>query len=202
MGYNKKYAEWNKKVWYEIIAPQEIFNEAVIGETPAYKPEQVIGRTVDLNLAFLTGNFRHQNMKIIFQIYKVSSLKAYADIKEVSLYDAYIRRIVRKGTSRIDDSFEVETKDGTKVRVKPLVVTRYRAHYRQKSAIRKAYKEFLLQKIPEFNYKELVEKVINKEIQSEIFPVLNKIFPVQHVEIRRLVRETPIVQLEEIQAKT
>ena len=201
MGYNKKYAEWNKKIWYEIIAPQEIFNEMVIGETPAYKPDQVIGRTVDVNLAFLTGNFRQQNMKVIFQIYKVSGLKAFSDIKEVALYDAYVRRIVRKGTSRVDDSFEVNTKDNITVRVKPLVVTRYRAHYRQKSEIRKKYKEFLMNKIPELTYKELVEKVINKELQSEAFPILNKIFPVQHVEIRRLVRVTPIVQLEEVKAQ-
>lgn len=194
MGYNKKYADWSKKIWFEIIAPQRIFNEMVIGETPAYKPEQVIGRTVDLNLAFLTGNFRYQNMKVIFQIYKVSGLKAYTQIKEIALYDAYVRRIVRKGTSRVDDSFAVETKDSIKVRVKPLVITRYRAHGRQKSAIRKTFKEYLINKIKELNYEDLIEKVINRELQNEIAPTLNKIFPVQHVEIRRIVRETPIIQ--------
>ena len=201
MGYNKKYAEWNKKVWYEIVAPQEIFNEMVLGETPAYDPEQVIGRTVDLNLAFLTGNFRQQNIKVIFQIYKVSGLKAFTAIKEVALYDAYIRRIVRKGTSRIDDSFKVTTKDGIDVQIKPLVVTRYRAHYRQRAAIRKKYREFLTNKVPELTYSELIEKVINKELQSEISPILNKIFPVQHVEIRKLTRLTPIIQVEEVQLK-
>ena len=200
MGYNKKYAEWNKKIWYEIVAPQEIFNEIIIGETPAYKPEQVVGRTVDINLAFLTGNFRQQNMKIIFQIYKVSGLKAYTHIKEVALYDAYVRRIVRKGTSRVDDSFTLKTKDDIEVQVKPLVVTRYRAHYRQKSAIRKKYKEYLMEKIPQLTYSELVEKVINKELQSEVTPMLNKIFPVYHVEIRRLVRLTPIVATEKVEA--
>ena len=194
MGYNKKYADWSKKIWFEIIAPQRIFNEMVIGETPAYKPEQVIGRTIDLNLAFLTGNFRYQNMKVIFQIYKVSGLKAYTQIKEIALYDAYVRRIVRKGTSRVDDSFAVETKDDIKVRVKPLVITRYRAHGRQKSAIRKTFKEYLINKIKELNYEDLIEKVINRELQNEIAPTLNKIFPVQHVEIRRIVRETPIIQ--------
>ena len=198
MAYNKKYADWSRKIWFEIIAPQKIFNEMVIGETPAYKPEQVIGRTVDLNLAFLTGNFRYQNMKVIFQIYKVSGLKAYTQIKEVALYDAYVRRIVRKGTSRIDDSFVAETKDGIKVRVKPLVITRFRAHRKQKSAIRKAFREYLLNKIKELDYEELIEKIINRELQNEIAPTLNKIFPVQHVEIRRIVRETPIVQKEEV----
>ncbi|HIP90362.1 MAG TPA: 30S ribosomal protein S3ae [Candidatus Nanopusillus sp.] len=197
MGYNKKYADWGKKIWFEIVAPQKIFNEIIVGETPAYKPEQIVGRTVDLNLAFLTGNFRYQNMKVIFQIYKVSGLRAYTQIKELALYDAYVRRIVRKGTSRIDDSFVVETKDGIKVRVKPMVITRYRAHRRQKSAIRKVFREYLINKIKELDYEDLIEKVINKELQNEITPTLNKIFPVQHVEIRKIVRETPIIQREE-----
>jgi len=201
MAYNKKYADWSKKKWFEIIAPSRIFNEIIIGETPAYEEDQVIGRTVDINLAFVTGNFKYQNMKVIFQIYKVVGLKAYADIKEVALYDAYVRRIVRLGTSRIDDSFVVKTKDGIEIRLKPLVITRFKAHRKQKSDIRKKLKEFLVKKAEELEFYDFIEKVINYEIQNEIKPVLNKIFPVGHVEVRRIARETPLVVKEEIKAK-
>lgn len=191
MAYNKKYADWSRKIWIEVYAPQQIFNEKMIGETPIYKDnmENVIGRTVDLNLAFITGNFKYQNYKIIFKINKISGTKAFTEIKEISLYSAYVRRITRKGTSKIDDSILAQTLDGIKVRIKPLVITRFKAHRPQRTAIRLKYREYLLEKIKTLNYYDLIEKTINYDLQNEIKSVLNKIFPVDKVEIRRIIKE-------------
>ena len=194
MAYNKKYADWSRKVWIEIYAPDRVFNGILLGETIVNRDEveRALGRTIELNLAFITGNFKYQNYKVKFKANRLSGGKLYSELVEISLYDAYIRRIVRKGTSRIDDSFVVRTKDGIDVRVKPLVITRYKANRRQRSSIRKTYKEFLVNKIQTLEFYDLVEKVINYEIQEEVRPVLNKIFPVDRVEIRRLIRITPI----------
>jgi len=98
MAYNKKYADWSKKVWVDIYAPVEIFNENKIGETPVNKDniEEIIGRSVDLNLAFILNNFKYQNYKVIFQINKISGLKAYTEVKEIMLYPSYIRRITKE----------------------------------------------------------------------------------------------------------
>lgn len=191
MAYNKRYADWSRKVWVEIYAPQRIFNEKILGETPVYRDniENVIGRTVDLNLAFITGNFKYQNYKVIFRINKVVGTKATTEIKELSLYDVYVRRLTRKGTSKIDDSFVTETADGIKVRIKPLVITRFKAHRKQKTAIRLTYRQYLLEKAKTLTFEDLIEKTINYELQNEIKPVLNKIFPVDKVEIRKIVRE-------------
>jgi small subunit ribosomal protein S3Ae len=167
-----------------------------IGETPVYKDkiENAIGRTVDLNLAFLLGNFKYQNYKVIFKINKISGLGAYTEVKEIMLYPAYVRRLTRKGTSKIEDSFIVKTNDGFDIRIKPLVITRFKAHRSQKTGIRKTYRKYLEEKVPTLKYYELIEKIINYDLQNEIKPVLNKIFPVANVEIRRLTLLTPIVQ--------
>jgi len=194
MAYNKKYADWSRKVWIEIYAPDRVFNGILLGETIVNRDEveRALGRTIELNLAFITGNFKYQNYKVKFKANRLSGGKLYSELVEISLYDAYIRRIVRKGTSRIDDSFIVRTRDGIDVRIKPLVITRYKANRNQKSSIRKIYKEFLMTKVPTLDFYDLVEKVINYEIQEEVRPVLNKIFPVDRVEIRRLIRLTPM----------
>lgn len=196
MAYNKKYADWSKKVWVDIYAPVEIFNENKIGETPVYKDnvENVIGRTVDLNLAFVLNNFKYQNYKVIFQINKISGLKAYTEVKEIMLYSSYIRRITRKGTSKIEDSFIVKTSDGYEVRIKPLVITRFKAHRSQKTEIRKTYRKYLEEKASSLKYYELIEKVINYDLQNEIRPTLNKIFPVSNVEIRRITKISQVNQ--------
>jgi small subunit ribosomal protein S3Ae len=196
MAYNKKYADWSKKVWVDIYAPVEIFNENKIGETPVYKDnvENVIGRSIDLNLAFVLNNFKYQNYKVIFQINKVSGLKAYTEVKEIMLYSSYIRRITRKGTSKIEDSFIVKTSDGYEVRIKPLVITRFKAHRSQKTEIRKTYRKYLEEKASSLKYYELIEKVINYDLQNEIKPTLNKIFPVSNVEIRRITKISQVNQ--------
>jgi len=196
MAYNKKYADWSKKVWVDIYAPVEIFNENKIGETPVNKDniENVIGRSVDLNFAFVLNNFKYQNYKVIFQINKISGLKAYTEVKEVMLYPSYIRRITRKGTSKIEDSFIVKTNDGYDVRIKPLVITRFKAHRSQRTEIRKVYRKYLEEKVYSLKYYELIEKVINYDLQNEIKPTLNKIFPVSNVEIMRIIRINQVKQ--------
>jgi len=196
MAYNKKYADWSKKVWVDIYAPVEIFNENKIGETPVYKDnvENVIGRSIDLNLAFVLNNFKYQNYKVIFQINKISGLKAYTEVKEIMLYSSYIRRITRKGTSKIEDSFIAKTSDGYEVRIKPLVITRFKAHRSQKTEIRKTYRKYLEEKASSLKYYELIEKVINYDLQNEIRPTLNKIFPVSNVEIRRITKISQVNQ--------
>ncbi|MFZ8855938.1 MAG: hypothetical protein ACO2OX_01935 [Candidatus Nanopusillus sp.] len=196
MAYNKKYADWSKKVWIDIYAPVEIFNENKIGETPVYKDnvENVTGRSIDLNLAFVLNNFKYQNYKVIFQINKISGLKAYTEVKEIILYSSYIRRITRKGASKIEDSFIVKTSDGYEIRIKPLVITRFKAHRSQKTEIRKTYRKYLEEKASSLKYYELIEKVINYDLQNEIKPTLNKIFPVSNVEIRRMTKISQINQ--------
>jgi len=196
MAYNKKYADWSKKVWVDIYAPAEIFNENKIGETPVNKDniEEIIGRSVDLNLAFVLNNFKYQNYKVIFQINKISGLKAYTEVKEIMLYPSHIRRITRKGTSKIEDSFILKTNDGYEVKIKPLVITRFKAHRSQRAEIRKTYRKYLEEKASSLKYYELIEKVINYDLQNEIKPALNKIFPVSNVEIRRITKISQIKQ--------
>lgn len=190
MAYNKKYADWSKKVWIEVYAPQKVFGGVLLGETIVNKEEEnkAINRTIDLNLAFLTGNFKYQNYKAIFKIVSFSSGKYYTELKELALYEAYVRRIVKKGTSRIDDSFIVKTIDNINIRIKPLIITRYKANRKQKASIRKTCKEFLQNRIQSLEFYDLINKIINYEIQDELKTILNKIFPIDKVEIRRLIR--------------
>lgn len=203
MAYNKRYADWSRKVWVEIYAPQKVFKEVFIGETPVYKDniENIVGRIVDINLAFLTGNYKYQNYKGIFKIFRVSGLRAYTELVEISLYDAYVRRLARVGTSKIDDSFVVKTLDGYDVRVKPMIITRGKANRSQRRDLRNKYREYLLSVISRMEYYDLIEKIINYDIQNEIKPILNKIFPVSHVEIRRFILLSPLLAKENIEIK-
>ncbi len=196
--YVKRYADWKRKIWFEIVAPRQIFNEVPLGETPAYEASQVIGRRVEWNLALLTGNFRFQNAKVIFRIVRVQGTKAHTELEAYELYEAYIRRIVRRGTDRIDDSFVVKTRDGIEVRVKPLVITAYNTTRSKRKAIRKKFREIIENVAKELDYYDFMRKILFQELQNEARPILHKIYPVDKVEIRKAIRVTPFKEVLEI----
>ncbi|MFZ8855682.1 MAG: hypothetical protein ACO2OX_00570, partial [Candidatus Nanopusillus sp.] len=50
------------------------------------------------------------------------------------------------------------------------------------------------EKASSLKYYELIEKVINYDLQNEIKPTLNKIFPVSNVEIRRITKISKVYQ--------
>jgi len=195
--YVKKYADWKRKIWFEIYAPSEIFNNAFLGETPAYESKQVIGRKVECNLALLVGDFRLQNAKVIFQIKEVKGNRCETELVEYDLYEAYVRRIVRRHTDRIDDSFVVKTRDGIEVRVKPLVITQFNTVRSRRKAIRKKYREIIENFAKERDYYVFMKSIIFNELQSIARKELHKIYPVDRVEIRRAIRITPIKEIVE-----
>ena len=121
-----------KKKWYEILASKHFHNFA-IGECVAYEDKNLFGKVVNVNLGNLTRDAKLQNVRIKFKINEIKDGKAYTEVKGYELATSYIKRIVRVGRSRIDDSFLVSTKDNVKLRLKPLVLTKYKT---QKNILR------------------------------------------------------------------
>ena len=68
-----------KKEWYPILAPK-IFHNEVLGETPVYDTQQMIGKTITKNLMNLTNDVKRQNINIGFKIVGVQNGKAITDI--------------------------------------------------------------------------------------------------------------------------
>ncbi len=177
--------KWKKKRWHRIIAPK-IFNEQVIGETISAEPNLLSGRTISLNLMHLTRDMKKQNMNLIFEIVKVLGDTAYTDIKQFEIHPSSIRRFVRKGKKRIDDSFMCLTADSRKVRIKPLMITSSSVKGSIITAIRKKAREFLVSRIRKTNSDVLVQDIVNHRIQKEIRDAVSKIYPIKISEIRVL----------------
>src|SRR3972149_2493149 len=125
--------KWKKKKWVDILAPK-LFNSKKIGETLVDEVDQMLGSTVTTSIALLTNNIKKQNLLVTLKLVKYEGDKAQTQIKSFELEQSFVSRLVRKGVSKVADSFEVECKDKRKVRVKPLIVTRGKI----KSSIAKA----------------------------------------------------------------
>ena len=176
--------KWKLKKWYDIIAPP-IFNEVVIGQTPADEPEKLIGRVVDTTLYDIIGDFTAVHIHLYFQIIKVDpdNLKAYTRFKGHELARDYIRSLTRRKSSKIEGIFDVWTKDGYGLRLTIDAFTAYRCKTSQKRAIRKIMKEVIENRVKELTLDELIDEMLKGTIAQEIAEKARKIYPIRRVEI-------------------
>lgn len=174
---------WKKKKWHKVIAPK-LFNEMMIGETPALEPNSVPGRTLRINMMTLTGDIKKQNFDVTFEIEKVMGDTAYSIIRKFEMNASSIRRLVRKAKNRVDDSFICATSDNKNVRIKPFLVTFAMTTNSVITKLRKKAKEFLLRSIRGMTYDTLCREIVSFNIQRTMRANLCKTYPLRVCDIR------------------
>ncbi len=172
-----------KKEWHPIIAPDRFDNEKIC-ESYVADSDDLEGRNVTVNMRDVTGDKRTQNMEIDFLITDVQEGKARTMVQGFKVLDGAIKRYIRKGRSRVDDSFTATTADGKRVRVKPLVVTYNRAPEEVLTKIRKRTKERIRELCEENAYEGVLDNVLNFNVQDELKEDLSELHPVRNFEIR------------------
>ncbi|MBU2589390.1 MAG: hypothetical protein KKA65_00010 [Nanoarchaeota archaeon] len=172
-----------KKKWFNVLASPE-FKEQAIGETMAFEPESLIGRTVKVNLSSISREIRRQGKSITFKIKEVKESNAYTEIVRYEIPPMHVKRLVRKERDKVDDSFLVETKDNVKVRLKPLLLTRDHTQNSVKTALRKAVNELLKKEAKEKTYSELIFALVSMSLQKTMKTSLKIVYPLSLAEIR------------------
>ena len=102
----------------------------------------------------------------------------------INLIPAYIKRMMRKGISWIEDSFICTTKDGIKLQIKPFMITKKKIHRSVKNALRRRTKEFIIQLASERTAQEVFSAIIQNDLQKSLSSNLKKIYPLALCEIR------------------
>ena len=177
-----------KKRWYSLIAPKE-FSNIEIGETLASEDKELHGRTISISLGVVTRQMRKNNVKVTFRVNEVKEGKAFTELIGYNLVPTYIKRSVRKGKSKVDDSLILKTKDEITVAVKPFAVTRNKVTKSVLNQIRMQMRKELKNTFANDKFDNLISRVIKTEIQRELKSKLKKIYPLSIVEIRFLKRK-------------
>ncbi len=181
--------KWKAKEWYSILAP-DMFNRAKIGETLADDPTKLLGRTVEVTLQDLTGDFRMMHVKLKFRITDHSTSEAYTRYVGHDLTSDYIRRQTRRKRTKMEGVFDVETKDGYKVRIKPMGISdkriqssvQYEIRKKMDSIIREAGKSHTMAQFTSLVLTSDKDKSLVNLIQKECKPI----YPVRRIDIRRM----------------
>jgi len=94
-----------------------------------------------------------------------------------------MKSLVRRKSSKIQGIFDVETKDGYKLRVTIVALTSYRCKTSQKKAIRKIMREYIYEKAPQLNYYEFINEILKGTVSNDIAERARKIYPIRRVEV-------------------
>ena len=131
----------------------------------------------------LTGDFSKQYIKLRFEIDNVAGDVANTKFTGHKTTTDYVRSMIRRGTSRIDASAIVTTKDGRKIKLQVLAVTIRRAKSSQQRYMRSVIEDLILETASEKTFDDLVKIVVNGKLASEIYHNAKKIYPLKRVEI-------------------
>jgi ribosomal protein S3AE len=105
------------------------------------------------------------------------------ELLSLKIYPVYIRRIIRTGTSIVEDSFECRAKDIIFI-IKPFIITRKKVHRSLRNRIRiecqAEIKEFCKDKTKEEIFKAVLSAVLQKHLSKK----LKKIYPLAFCDIR------------------
>lgn len=176
--------KWKAKNWYNLIAPT-MFNKALIGETLADDPELLMGRVSEVTVQDLTGDFSKMHIKLAFKIQDISGSDAHTRFVGHDLTSDYVRRLTRRKKTRTDTTLEITTKDGTRLRVKPMAIADRRIQSSKQTAIREIMRKVVLNAAKDKTIGEFIKAIISGELSKNIAVSCKPIQPMQRVEIRK-----------------
>ncbi|HSU72823.1 MAG TPA: hypothetical protein VLJ21_03160 [Candidatus Binatia bacterium] len=186
-----------KKGWVPILAPK-MFNDAWVGETFIADPNEAIGRMVTVSMTILTNDPQRQSINLGFKIIGKNSNGLTTELLSYRYSPSSTRRFVRRGRSKLDDSFAVTTQDGKKLRIKPMLVTRGKAQGGVSAALQKAAREFFIVQMSKMKLEQFWNELVSHNLQKALGDSLRKIYPLSACEIRWALVEGEGVPMPEV----
>ena len=189
--------KWKAKKWYNVLAP-ESFDNVTVAETLAENESTLIKRVTEVSLQDITNDFRKSHIKLFFEIYEIDGSNAKTRFIGHTLTSDYLRRMIRRKRSKVDGIYDVITRDGARVRIKPFATTDRRIQNSQKRVIRDMMKKTIGKQATTSTLSGFIKYIIDGKMGSEIYKSCKKIYPVKRVEIYKThVISQPTIIIEE-----
>ena len=97
----------------------------------------------------------------------------------------FLKRMVRKGTNYVEDSFSTKCTDA-QIRIKPFLITRRKVSRAVRKALREKAREELINYVKDKNTETLFDEILKNQLQKSLILKLKKIYPLSLCEIRVL----------------
>lgn len=157
-----------------------------------FEKDSLNGKFIKYDLTrFLRGKNSVLNLKIV-----ADKEKAVAYPRSLQLLPSFLRRMVRKGTNYVEDSFSTECKDAD-VRIKPFIITRRKVSRAVRKALRDKARGELVNYCKAKSVNEIFDDILQNNLQKYLSLKLKKIYPLSLCEIRVLKVEGEVAEKEE-----
>ena len=176
-----------KKKYIEVQVPFLGESLRVLGT-----PQDLDNKTIKLDL---TRKLRGKGLTITLRIFNQKG-KLFAIPNSLTLASSYIRRMMRKRTNYVEDSFQTRCSD-IRVTFKPHLITRKKVSRVVRKNLRNTTQEFIIEYAKERDYITLCQDIFDGTLQKTLLPKLKKVYPLSFCDIR--VFETKELQKIDIQ---
>jgi len=149
--------------------------------------EDLKNKTIKLDL---TRQLKGKGVEATVKI-KIENEKAIAHPKKIKLMSYFIRRMIRKRISYVEDSFETPSQESILL-IKPFLITRKKVSRAVRKAIRNRCKNWIEDYISERKDNEIFEEILSNRMQRPLSLNLKKTYPLSLCEIRVLEIKRPL----------
>lgn len=170
-----------KEKFYTVY--MQALSKGELGDILAKSPEKLVGKSVKVDLSALA---RGKLGEVTGRIIEIKEDSVFTEPTKIKLYPSYVKRFVRRGVSKIDESFLTDSSDNKKVRVKPTLITRKKVKRSVETALIKETRDFLTKLFASQKVEEIFNGIISGEIQKKLSKKLKKIYPLSFCEIREI----------------
>ena len=142
-------------------------------------PQELHNKTIQLDL---TRKLRGKGLNVKLRIFNIEE-KLFAIPTSLTLASSYIRRMMRKRTNYVEDSFQTRCQD-IRITVKPHLITRKKVSRVVRKNLRNTSKEFITEYAKEKDFITLTQEIFDGTLQKTLLPKLKKIYPLSFCDIR------------------
>jgi len=150
-------------------------------------PEELKDKTIKLDL---TRQLKGKGVEAIVKI-KIENKKAVAYPKKIKLMSYFIRRMIRKRISYVEDSFETPSQESI-IKIKPFLITRKTVSRSVRKALRNRCKNWIEDYVAERTDNEIFDEILSNQMQRPLSLALKKTYPLSLCEIRVLEIKRPL----------
>jgi ribosomal protein S3AE len=178
-----------KKPLRKKFFPVEIPLIKETSEIHAYTLEDINNKTLKFDM---TRKLKGKSLDLIFGI-EVKNDKAKAIPKKLRVLPFFIRHMLRKNISYIEDSIKTESKESNII-IKPFLITRKPVSRAVRKTIRNSAKNWITDYTKTKKDSELFEEVLSGKLQKPLSQKIKKIYPLALCEIRVLEIKAPLTK--------